>query len=86
LSRYVSPRQPFQQAYDLYYSLLAQSSGPHLAMQRAYALINNGLNQQAVVYSYVDDLRYMAVACVVCVPLVFLLKKAKARRGAVAAH
>jgi hypothetical protein len=33
----------------------------------------------------VDDLRYMVVVCVVCVPLLFLLKKVKAK-GPVGAH
>lgn len=55
-------------------------------MLRSYALIDNGLNQQATVYSYVYDLRYMAVVCVICIPIVFLLKKAKRRSGPVGAH
>ena len=48
-------------------------------MLRAHGLIENGLNTQAIVYSYVDDLRYMVVVCAVCLPLVFLLKKVKAK-------
>ena len=35
--------------------------------------------------SYVDDFRYLAFACFLCVPIVFLLKKAVAKPGAVSA-
>jgi DHA2 family multidrug resistance protein len=85
LSRYTSPSPVFQHAYHTYYGQMAQHSGPHAAMLRAYGLIENGLNQQAVIYSYVDDLRYMVVVCLVCIPLLFLLKKVKAK-GPVGAH
>jgi hypothetical protein len=30
--------------------------------------MDRGLNQQAV-YSYVDDLRYIAVVCLLCIPV-----------------
>ncbi|MGH9558038.1 MAG: DHA2 family efflux MFS transporter permease subunit [Bryobacteraceae bacterium] len=85
LSRYIAPGQPFQQAYNTFHQMMLAHTGPHSAMMRAYAMIENSLNRQAIVYSYVDDLRYMAMVCVLCVPLVFLLKKVKAK-GPVAAH
>jgi DHA2 family multidrug resistance protein len=44
------------------------------------------LNQQATLYSYVDDLRYMAIVCFACIPLLFLLKRVKAKPGGMAAH
>ena len=86
LSRYISPRAPYQQAYNLFRSIMAHRVGPHTAMLRAYALLENGLNQQAIIYSYVDDLRYMAAVCFLCVPLVLMLKRAKPKAGAVVAH
>jgi len=86
LSRYISQREPYREAYNTLHALMAHHAGPREAMLRAYAVINNGLNQQATLYSYVDDLRYMAVVCFVCIPMLFLLKKARARRGAMAAH
>jgi DHA2 family multidrug resistance protein len=86
LVRNTGPRQAYQQAYNSFHALVAPHSGPHSAMLRSYALIDNGLNQQATVYSYVYDLRYMAVVCVICIPIVFLLKKAKQRSGPVGAH
>jgi DHA2 family multidrug resistance protein len=75
LSRYIRPGAPYERAYHIYFAKMLHFGGPHAAMLRAQGLIANGLNQQAIVYSYVDDLRYMVVLCAVCVPLLFLLKK-----------
>ena len=86
LVRNTGPRHAYQQAYNAFHALMAPHAGPHQAMLRSYALIDNGLNQQAIVYSYVYDLRYMAVVCVICIPIVFLLKKAKRGSGPVGAH
>ncbi|MGB8734155.1 MAG: DHA2 family efflux MFS transporter permease subunit [Candidatus Sulfotelmatobacter sp.] len=55
------------------------------ALHRAYGLINVELTEQARLWSYVDDFRYMALMCFGCVPIVFALKKAVARKGAVGA-
>ena len=54
---------------------------------RALGIINGMVEQQARLWSYVDDFRYLAIVCFACVPIVFMLKKAMAKRGAVgAAH
>jgi DHA2 family multidrug resistance protein len=67
--------------------LTSQGASSTTALRRAYGLINLGLNGQARLWSYVDDFRYMALACFGCVPIVFALKKAVAKRGAApAAH
>jgi DHA2 family multidrug resistance protein len=52
----------------------------------AYAILDRTLNAQARLWAYVDDFRYMALLCFACLPLVFLLKKAKAKHGAVHAE
>jgi MFS transporter, DHA2 family, multidrug resistance protein len=52
----------------------------------AYAILDRTLNSQARLWAYVDDFRYMALLCFACLPLVFLLKKAKAKHGAVHAE
>jgi DHA2 family multidrug resistance protein len=52
---------------------------------KAYALINGVLSQQARLLSYVDDFQYLAAACFLCVPIVFLLKKTVTKKGAVSA-
>jgi MFS transporter, DHA2 family, multidrug resistance protein len=59
-----------------------QGSSPTTAMRRAYGLVNLALNEQARLWSYVDDFRYMALACFACIPIVFTLKKAMRKGGA----
>jgi DHA2 family multidrug resistance protein len=63
--------------------LMARGSSPAGAMDRAVALTGRALDRQALLWSYVDDFRYMALVCFLCVPLVFLLKKAVRKGGAV---
>jgi MFS transporter, DHA2 family, multidrug resistance protein len=66
--------------------LSAQGASPTTtALQRSYGLIGQTLTAQARLWSYVDDFRYMALACFACVPIVFLLKKTVGRKGAVGA-
>jgi len=67
------------------HGFLLRSAAPNVATLRAYAMLNGTLNQQAAMYSYVDDFRYLAVGCAACVPIVFLLKKVVAKKGAVSA-
>jgi MFS transporter, DHA2 family, multidrug resistance protein len=66
--------------------LEAQGASTSDALNRAYGLINGTLNQQARLWSYVDDFRYMALVCFGCVPIAFLLKKAVGKRGMSAGH
>jgi MFS transporter, DHA2 family, multidrug resistance protein len=55
------------------------------ALHRALALIDLNINQQAALLSYIDDFRYIAIACLLTVPIAFALKKIGASRR-VAAH
>jgi DHA2 family multidrug resistance protein len=64
----------------------AQGASPATAVQRTYGLLNQALTGQARLWSYVDDFRYMALACFACVPIVFTLKKAVRKGPAGAAH
>ena len=64
---------------------MSAHAGPMDAARRAYGLIQNTLTQQAQLWAYVDDFRYLAVACVACVPFVWMLKKVAAK-GAIAAE
>ncbi|PSH03138.1 MAG: EmrB/QacA family drug resistance transporter [Acidobacteria bacterium] len=52
---------------------------------KAYAIIDVILRQQARLRAYVDDFQYIAAICFLCVPIVFLLRKAIAKKGAVSA-
>ncbi|HVJ05690.1 MAG TPA: DHA2 family efflux MFS transporter permease subunit [Candidatus Saccharimonadales bacterium] len=52
---------------------------------QAYSLINGILGQQARLRAYVDDFQYIALVCFGCIPIVFFLKKAIAKKGAISA-
>lgn len=64
----------------------AEAAGPVVANLGAWKLLDQMLNAQARLWSYVDDFRYMALVCFGCLPIVFVLKKAARRGGAVGAH
>src|SRR5215467_2124788 len=64
----------------------AGSLSPTTALDQAYGLVNQMLNAQSRLWSYVDNFRYMALVCFACVPIVFLLKKSVGRGPAGAAH
>jgi len=56
---------------------MQRHGGPHVAMLRAYALLQSTLDGQAELWGYVDDFRYMALLCGGCVLVVMLLKRTK---------
>ncbi|HYA23616.1 MAG TPA: DHA2 family efflux MFS transporter permease subunit [Terriglobales bacterium] len=66
--------------------LESQGSSASTALNRAYGLISLTLNGQARLWSYVDDFRYMALVCFLCMPIVFMLKKTVGKRGMSAGH
>jgi DHA2 family multidrug resistance protein len=65
--------------------LMATRIDPADAMHRALKLVELTVDQQAALWSYVDDFRYLAVVAFCTVPLGFLLKKVAAGKK-VAAH
>jgi DHA2 family multidrug resistance protein len=66
--------------------LMAQGASATTALHQAYGLLNGELTQQARLWAYVDDFRYIALGCFACIPVVFLLKKAVGRGGVSAGH
>jgi len=66
--------------------LMAQGASATTALHQAYGLLNGELTQQARLWAYVDDFRYIALGCFACFPVVFLLKKAVGRGGVSAGH
>jgi hypothetical protein len=38
-------------------------------------LIQKGLDSQAQLWAYVDDFRYLALLCALCIPIAFFFKK-----------
>ena len=57
-------------------------AGPVKASLRSVALLERMLNGQAQLWAYVDVFRYMAVVSALCVPVVFVLKRARRSGGA----
>jgi DHA2 family multidrug resistance protein len=74
------------QLHGLQQFLTSQGSSPSTALHRAYGLLSGTLTQQARLWAYVDDFRYMALVCFGCIPIVFMLKKAKGKGGVSAGH
>jgi DHA2 family multidrug resistance protein len=61
---------------------MARHTGPAIADLRTYAILNQQLQAQSTLYSYVDGFRFFALICMCCLPIVFLLRPAKAKAGA----
>jgi DHA2 family multidrug resistance protein len=76
----------YQNTIQALTDFFSQFGSPVEATQQAIGRVGQILEKQAELWSYVDDFRYMAIACFCCVPLVWLLRKVRARAGAVAAH
>ena len=86
LSRYMHG-PIFNRAYQAVHALMLHHTGPGLADLQTYAVLQQQLDQQSVLYSYVDGFRFFAVICVCCLPIVFMVRSVKAKSGAVqAAH
>ena len=73
------------QLHSLQQYLQSQGFSPVDAMQKAYAIIARQVQAQSILWSYVDDFRYTALVCFACIPVVFLLQKTVARKGAIGA-
>ncbi len=86
LSRNFNGGPWFQKALSGIHNLMALHASPRMATMRSYATLQNLLDRQAAVYSYVDDLRYMALLCLICAPIVFFVRKVKSQPGQAAAH
>jgi DHA2 family multidrug resistance protein len=76
----------FQQHFQTMAGGLSQFSDPVTAQHRAYGLLYGTVQQQANLFAYIDTFRLLAVLCALCIPVVFLLKKARSHGGSVAMH
>jgi DHA2 family multidrug resistance protein len=84
---HLSPYRPeFQQYVQSATAMLGQYGDPVSARQQAYGLVYGAAQQQANLFAYVDTFRLLGFMCLLCVPVVFLLKKAKPGGGPVALH
>ncbi len=83
--RHLAPTSPlYQQRLHYFTNLFSNFSTHATAQAQAVAEAGRLLGQQAQLWSYIDDMRYMAFACFCCVPFVWGLKKIRARAGATA--
>lgn len=81
----IVPTNPaFRQTFDAARGLMVQLTGPRVADQRAYGLIQGTLDQQSAAFSYVDVFRYLALACFFCGAIVFFMKRVRVKKGAAA--
>jgi DHA2 family multidrug resistance protein len=64
-------------------SQLGPKIGTAMAGAGTLGRIYSSLNVQALLLSYVDDFRYLALASFACLPVVLMLRKAVRRKGAV---
>lgn len=83
----LSPANPILQSQleGLRQFLVTQGSSMADALGRAYGLLNFQLTQQARLWAYVDDFRYIALLCFGCIPVVFILRKTVGKRGRIGA-
>ena len=85
LSRYMTPSRILHHPVLVPQGPIMYHVGPQLVQLRRFAMLANGLEIQATVYSYVDVFRYLALVCLICAPIVFAVRKVKTKKGAPAA-
>jgi MFS transporter, DHA2 family, multidrug resistance protein len=82
LARNLTPGSPaFEQEVSRLTQFMSAHAGPVEAARRAYGIIERTLTEQAQLWAYVDDFRYLAVACFACVPFVWMLKRVSIKGG-----
>lgn len=75
----VPTHQTWNEAISNFTNLFAQSGDRVMAANQAVAQVGALLGQQAALWSYVDDFRYMAMACFCCVPVAWLVKRVRGK-------
>jgi MFS transporter, DHA2 family, multidrug resistance protein len=84
---HLNPYSPeFQQRFQTIAGALGQYGDSATAQKQAYELLYGAVQQQANLFAYVDTFRLLAFLCILCIPFVFLLKRAKSSGGSVAMH
>jgi DHA2 family multidrug resistance protein len=84
---HLTPYDPvFQQRLSALASNFATNGSAVTAMQQAYGAVYQTLVRQATLLAYIDNFRFLAFMCVICLPAGFLFKKVRARAGPTAMH
>jgi DHA2 family multidrug resistance protein len=84
LASHLSPYNPvLQQRLHQIQNFLTAQTGVGTP-EKAYAFLYGIVNRQARLMAFVDDFRYLAIVCFLCVPLVFVFRKVTWHRTTVA--
>jgi DHA2 family multidrug resistance protein len=67
-------------------ALIARGSSPTEAASQATGVLYGLLGRQSALLAYMDDFWIMAVAILVMVPLLLLMKKTRTAKGELAVH
>ncbi|HEX4341831.1 MAG TPA: DHA2 family efflux MFS transporter permease subunit, partial [Verrucomicrobiae bacterium] len=67
-------------------SFFTLHSDPVTGAQQTWDLMNSTLDQQSRLWAFVDNFRWFGLACVCCIPLVFLFRKVSRRAAPVDVH
>jgi MFS transporter, DHA2 family, multidrug resistance protein len=83
----LSPYNPqYQQALQSAAGALGASGNAAVAGQQAQGLMYGTLVQQSALWAYVETFRILALVCLICIPVVLLLKRVRPKEGAIAMH
>ena len=82
LAANLGPHNPaYTQILSANQAIMSAHAASNVAVQRAHALIESTVVQQATLLAYVDDFRYLALACFGCGVLVLSLQRVRAKKG-----
>jgi len=86
----VSHMTPFDPAFisqaNTLRSFFTMHSDPVTGAQQTWTLLNATLDQQSRLWAFVDNFRVFGLACLCCLPLVFLFKRTSGRRPPADVH
>jgi DHA2 family multidrug resistance protein len=85
----VNPYNPIaqQRLHQMAGAMASRSGSAGTSMQQALGAVYGTVARQAMVLSYIDKFRLLALLCLLCIPATLLFKRVRARKGAsVAVH
>ncbi len=86
LVKNLAPGLPtYQNQINYWTQFFSGHTDPAGASRQAIGQVGSMLTTQATLWSYVDAFRYMSLACLACVPVVWALKRIRVKPGAAAA-
>lgn len=87
LVSHLTPYDPaLQERLDSIQEALRAQAGDIQAQQQAYGVLYGIVQRQAMLLAFVDNFRWLALLCLLCVPAVWLFQKVTSTKGPVAAH